>query len=273
MLLNSMSATIGRQKFLDELAKNHRNSDSEVIRLLNWNIRNPSLERAIKQIEWIKKNNFDVIVLSETKSSEGCDYISDRLKGLGYAVLFPKTKNDDYCAIMAVRNLKEIPEIHTDFLPYRVSFSVCNFSGKNILVAGMYAPIWKDDKARNWFKKFEELMNDENLRKKFSDWIIIGDMNVLEPKHDPQYQIYKEWEWFYNAFKNHGFTDIFRFFHPEEKEYSWFSHDGNGYRFDHAFATESLLPFVKKCFYIHEVRLNKLSDHSAMCLEIGKAGI
>lgn len=160
-----MNKTVDRQKFLDELAKNQRSSNSEVIRLLNWNIRNPSLERAIKQIEWIKKNDFDIIVLSEAKSSEGCNYISDRLKGLGYTVLFPKPENDDYCAIMAVRNLKEIPEIHIDFLSYRISFSVCNFSGKDIVIAGMYAPIWKDDKARKWFKKFEELMKDANLRK------------------------------------------------------------------------------------------------------------
>jgi len=260
----------GRQKFLDELVTTKQKSiDLETIRCLNWNVRNPSLQRAIKQIKWLEKNSFDVNVLTEVKLSQGGVYIKDRLTSLGYTVIFPEPKNEDYGVILAVRKfMKEIPRINVDFLPHRVSFAVCNFSRKNILLTGIYAPVWRNEKKKMFLGAFEKLMVEEDLRKRFDGWVILGDLNVLEPNHIPQYSVYKDWEYFYDAFSKYGFVDAFRFFHPNEREYSWFGREGNGYRFDHVFVTENILPFLQNCFYVHGVRLEKLSDHSAMCLEI-----
>jgi len=260
----------GRQKFLDEHINGKRKSvDSEIVRCLNWNIRNPSLRRATKQMNWLEKNSFDIIVLSEVKPSQGGIYIKDRLTSLGYTVIFPKPENEDYGVILAIRKFSnEIPKICVDYLPYRVSFAVCNFSGKDLLLTGMYAPVWKTEKKKTFVETFEKVMAKEDLRKKFCRWIIFGDLNVLEPNHISRYPVDKDGERFYNTFSNYGFVDAFRFLHPNEREYSWFGREGNGYRFDHIFVSENILPLLKNCFYIHEVRLKKLSDHSAMCLEI-----
>jgi len=259
-----------RQKFLDELMQGKQKSvDTEIIRCLNWNIRNPSIGRATQQMNWLEKNSFDMIVLTEVKPSRGGIYIKDRLTSRGYTVVFPKPENDDYGVILAVRKVfKEIPKIHIDFLSYRVSFALCNFSGKDALFTGTYVPIWRNEKKKMFLEAFEKLLINEDLRKKFEKWIILGDLNILEPNHIPHYPAYKEWEFFYDAFTKHGFVDAYRFFHPKEKEYSWFSRDGNGYRFDHIFVSENILPFLKNCFYVHEVRLEKLSDHCALYLEI-----
>jgi len=79
----------GRQRFLDELITGKRRSiGSGIIRCLNWNVRNPSLRRAAKQMKWVEKNSFDIIVLTEVKLSQGCIYIKDRLTSLGYTVIF-----------------------------------------------------------------------------------------------------------------------------------------------------------------------------------------
>jgi len=259
----------GRQGFLDELITGKRRSiGSGIIRCLNWNVRNPSLRRAAKQMKWVEKNSFDIIVLTEVKLSQGCIYIKDRLTSLGYTVIFPKPEREDYGVILAVRKMfKEIPKIYIEFLPYRVSFAVCNFSGKDVLLTGMYAPVWRNEEKRRFLETFEKLISNEDLRKKFSNWIILGDLNLLEPNHIPHYPVYKGWEFFYNIFSKYRFIDAFRFFHPNEKEYSWFGRGGNGYRFDHVFVSEEILPFIRNCFYLHEVRLDKLSDHSAMYLE------
>lgn len=259
----------GRQKFLDELIdRRHKTVDAETIRWLNWNIRNPSIQRATKQMEWLEKNRFDIIVLTEVKLSEGGVYIKDRLLSQGYTVIFPKPENEDYGVILAVRRFfEEIPKICIDFLPNRVDFAACNFSGKTVLVTGIYAPVWRTEKKRTFVEAFERLMAEKDWRKRFDSWIILGDLNVLEPNHIPHYSVYEDWENFYNVFIKQGFVDAFRFFHPNEREYSWFGREGNGYRFDHIFVSENILRFVKKCSYIHEVRLEKLSDHSAMCLE------
>lgn len=271
-----MTKSIGeRQKFLDELAAKRKKDEFGTIKCLNWNVRNPSLQRAMKQMKWLERKNFDAIVLTEVKLSQGCTYIKDRLISLGYTCIFPKPENKDYGVILAIKKgFKEIPKISVDFLPYRVAFAVCNFSGKDVLIIGTYIPIWKNEKKIAFLKSFEKLISDENLKKKFGNWIVLGDMNILEPNHLPYYPLYKDYEFFYESFGRQKFVDAFRFFHPNEKEYSWFSRENNGYRFDHIFVSEKILQILKKCFYIHDVRLERLSDHSAMYLEIsGPTGI
>ena len=71
------------------------------------------------------------------------------------------------------------------------------------------------------------------------------------------------------ALEKENYVDAFRHIHGQKEEYSWFSHQGNGYRYDHTYLSESLLPIVKNCYYIHEWREEGLSDHSSMVLELG----
>jgi len=65
-----------------------------------------------------------------------------------------------------------------------------------------------------------------------------------------------------------GYVDAFRHIHGDAKEFSWFSHQGNGYRYDHTYLSDDLLPFISDCRYIHEWRDEGLSDHSPMVLTL-----
>ncbi len=259
----------GRQGFLDELTspKQRETQQSNVVKFLNWNIRNPSLLRAPKQVDWMTSQSYDIVVLTEARLSEGCIYIRDRLEGLGYAVSFPDPDPQDYGVIVAVRGfLRERLNVSTEYLPYRTCSVVCSI-GKGVLVTGVYAPVWRNEQKKRFLDDFEKLVCRDDL-KKTENRFIVGDLNVLEPNHVPEYSEYKPWECFYTALCKHGFVDVFRHFHQGEKEYSWFGHSGSGYRFDHIFATRSAVPSLQRCFYIHEPRLEKLSDHSAMVVEI-----
>lgn len=45
--------------------------------------------------------------------------------------------------------------------------------------------------------------------------VVMGDLNVLEPDHDPRYAVFGEWEYdFYRAFDRSGFEDAFRLKEP-----------------------------------------------------------
>ena len=57
-------------------------------------------------------------------------------------------------------------------------------------------------------------------------------------------------------------------FNTDEKEYSWYSNAGNGFRLDHFFVSKSIKDYVTKCYYNHNYRETKISDHSFMSLEI-----
>ena len=66
-----------------------------------------------------------------------------------------------------------------------------------------------------------------------------------------------------------GIKDVFRIINGDVKEYSWYSHQENGYRYDHFLADEKLIPVIKSCYYEHSVREAKISDHAPMILELG----
>ncbi len=64
-----------------------------------------------------------------------------------------------------------------------------------------------------------------------------------------------------------GFTDLWRKFHGDVREYTWFSNYGNGFRLDHAFASPGMTERAVRCEYIHEPRTEGTSYHSLVLLE------
>lgn len=71
------------------------------------------------------------------------------------------------------------------------------------------------------------------------------------------------------ALRDCGMTDAFRLVHGDVQEYSWYSHQGNGYRYDHTYIDNALESIVKACYYDHKPREGKVSDHNPMYLELG----
>ncbi len=68
-----------------------------------------------------------------------------------------------------------------------------------------------------------------------------------------------------------GFQDVWRDRFPEGREFSWYSHRGNGFRVDHAFASPRLAPRIGDVRYSHAERAIGVSDHSALVLDIDPA--
>lgn len=50
--------------------------------------------------------------------------------------------------------------------------------------------------------------------------------------------------------------------------HSWYSNLGNGFRVDHVFVNQSDKNKIDQCFYLHEKRIDKTSDHSIMEVEL-----
>ena len=69
-------------------------------------------------------------------------------------------------------------------------------------------------------------------------------------------------------FKEEGLVDAFRLQWGKVKEYSWYSPQGNGFRYDHCWVSNYIATNLRECFFDHEVRENKLSDHSLMHLKL-----
>lgn len=52
------------------------------------------------------------------------------------------------------------------------------------------------------------------------------------------------------------------------REFSWFSHVGNGFRVDHAFVSPSIAPIVEGCWYDQAPRLANATDHAMLLLDL-----
>ena len=65
-----------------------------------------------------------------------------------------------------------------------------------------------------------------------------------------------------------GWTDAWRIHNPDTREYSWYSNVGNGVRVDHAFLSPALKETLLIAYYSHRERIEKVSDHSMLILEL-----
>jgi exonuclease III len=73
---------------------------------------------------------------------------------------------------------------------------------------------------------------------------------------------------FMDTVQEAGFRDLWRDRYPDGREFSWYSHRGNGFRIDHAFVSPRLIRRVDTISYVHDVRLDGLSDHSMLRLDL-----
>lgn len=250
---------------MEDKSINQNNSLS----VLCWNIANPSVQRAGKQAEWLRKRPENVLVLTETKQSEGCSLLERYFQAYGYNVISQKPEAREY-GVMIVSKLPMKPSFfatHMRYLPSRLASAKVSFSNDELEIIGVYVPsrdtsYEKIDRKKRFLEHLNTVFNTNSSS---NGTVFCGDLNILEPDHIPHYPFFEEWEYdFYCSLTKHKLIDAFRHLNPEGKEYSWVGRTGDGYRYDHCFVSSHLLPFLRKTSYLHEPRKLRLSDHSAL---------
>lgn len=255
------------------------------VRLLSLNVGNPSLERARKQCLWLEGRQEDIFVLTETRESRGCEYIKNFFgqyaynlfpanEGIEYFVNAPKSQTDDLGVII----ISKYPILtSTGFFPEtsiyfsrQAETSIKLSEKKTVDVVGLYVPS-RDRSDRKILRKKKYIDGMEKYIRESSktNRIILGDLNILERDHVPHYSTFYEWEYhFYDVFMEAGYVDAFQYAHPAVQEYSWVGRTNNGYRYDYCFVSPDLRENISECQYIHETRMMRITDHSAIVIEI-----
>ncbi|MBV9139673.1 MAG: endonuclease/exonuclease/phosphatase family protein [Pseudonocardiales bacterium] len=251
------------------------------VRVLTWNVQHAAASRTHQQAGWLAAADpHEVLVLTEVAAGESGVLLAQLLRGFGYTVHLPDAGDDKYRVLMACRTgvLDVVSDTGVDFLPHRCVAARIQLPQAEIGVLGLYVPSRGPQHQRNVAKRaFQEavtaaLPGVSDRLTVTGPVVITGDLNVVEPGHDPQYAVFGGWEYdFYRSFIAAGFTDAFRVCHPEGMDYSWFGRTcgngrRNGYRFDHTFITATHASTVRECHYLHGIRENGLSDHAAMTL-------
>lgn len=254
------------------------------IRILTLNIGNPSVTRAKRQLEWLNSRNEDIIILTETKNSEGCHLIEQRMSnGLRdllsyqdnkeYDVCFPKSKTGD----LGVMCISRIPFKRTEY-PYemndtyysRLLETSLDYYGRTLLVSSVYVPS-RDNTPQKIDRKKNFLEGTLSYLSKIKNpsSIVCGDFNIVDRNHHPHYNTFYEWEYeFYDSVLKLGYIDTYRYCHPNVDDYSWVGRTGDGYRYDYCFVSEYLASRIKQCDFVHETRTLGLTDHSGVYIEL-----
>lgn len=238
-----------------------------VVRLLTLNIASPSSEKAARQLAWLNARSDDIVVFTETGVGSGTQMVVSAYRSAGYDIAFEPPPAGERGVMVASRiHTGGAPSLFLSQWSHRFTNLRVQIGKRMIDVVGLYVPSRdalpeKIDRKLRFIRLTTEVLEE---RRHKQGMIVLGDINVLEPTHEPAYSFFQKWEYdFYECLASVGY-DAFRLKHGRLAEYSWVGRTGDGYRYDHAFVSEDVAACVVQCLYNHETRKLGLSDHSAL---------
>ncbi len=258
------------------------------MKIATWNVNSLNV-RLPHVIDWVKKNQPDILCLQETKQIND-KFQYEAFSDIGYHSYHNGQKTYNGVAIISKKELNHINFNLPDFDdPQKriISGTWNSNSNEKIYIVCAYIPNGQSvgsDKfiyKINWLNKFYEWV--EELTKKYDGIILTGDFNIApEDKdcHDPnqwvgQILVSPEEREFFNNILNIGFHDSYRKINPEKQEYSWWDYRMAGFRrnlgmrIDHILVSSKIISEVKNSYIDKEPRkLERPSDHTPVVTEL-----
>ena len=228
-----------------------------MLKILSWNIQQGGGSRVKSILSFLSKQAAQIIILSEFRNNKSGNFLRTKFLEQGYQFQFVSLNPSDTNSVLIASKL---PCSSTLFTDRKMDFdhSVICTEFEAFRCFGVYLPHKKKH-------KLFDILHEEVSKSKPS--IIAGDFNTGINLVDQKGSSF----WYTDELKKLNDLDLhdaFRHVHGDVESYSWYSHHGNGYRYDHTYVHKDLLPLVKQCDYIHEAREEKWSDHSPMILEL-----
>ena len=224
-----------------------------------WNIRHGGGTRVNELNKVFQNYCSDVLIITEFRNNKNKELIEEHLIKLGYKFF---AYSDS------------LPKINTVMIACKKNAQVEYFNALNenkqriikvtyedVLIYGCYFP-----QQKLKMPVFEFLI-DELIKHKGKDLILMGDFNTGKHFIDENKASFYCSEYL-SKLEDFGAVDAWRLINNDKREYTWYSNAGNGFRIDHCYISHSLKYRVKDCFYIHETREKKYSDHSLMSIEL-----
>jgi len=230
---------------------------ASTLKILSWNIRQGGGTRTDDILKSVYQHNPHIIIFSEFRNNQSGAMIRTRLMMKGYSHQFVTAAQKQTNSVLIASKLHGDSQLFYDEVK-DFPESVVMLKTSGIEIYGLYLP---HKKKHELFKFLLHRVAEGN------PVILAGDFNTgvngVDQKGDSFW--YSE---YLGKLEEANVFDAFRHFHPEAEEYSWYSHGGNGFRYDHTWVHDSLKPFLADCSYSHQEREAGTSDHSVMLLEL-----
>jgi exodeoxyribonuclease-3 len=255
------------------------------MRILSWNVNGIRAVEKRGFVDWLVKENPDILCLNETKAEPG--QLSPQLLNppvkKPYSVFWACAKRKGYSGV-AVYTKEKPQDVHFFNKPeFDNEGRVLIAEYKEFSLIAAYFPNSQDERRRLDYKlafcgAMLKLCN--SLVKKGRRFLLTGDYNIAHtpidlarPKSNENSAGYlpEERAWM-DKFTSAGHIDTFRHFHPGQTgHYTWWSYMGTarernvGWRIDYHCVDKGLLPKVKSSIIRPEVTG---SDHCPVEIEL-----
>ncbi len=231
------------------------------MKILSWNIQQGGGRRVTEIGATVTGLEPDVVVLAEFRNNVRGERLCADLEAAGYTHQVTTSAAPQVNSVLIASQLPGEPITwEAEGVLFHGSLAVLELEA--LTVFGLYLP---HKKKHDLF----DLLQCEATRRLETGrrFALVGDFNTGVNGVDQagnSFWYTRELE----RLRSAGTIDAFRHLHGDLREFSWWSHGGRGYRYDHSWVSRDLAVAVKRCLYLHEVREVGLSDHSAMWLEL-----
>lgn len=254
------------------------------LKIISWNVN--GIRAAYKKglVDFIKKENPDIICLQETKAFE--EQLPEDLKNIKGYQLFLNPADPDikrgYSGVAIYTKLKPNKEIRNKFGNKFIDREgrILSLEFDDFIIFNVYFPNGGKSEEHFQYKLsfYEEIIKHLKKLKKETNVILCGDMNIAHesidlarPKeNEKSIGFLPEERALITKFLNSGFTDTFRMFVKESGHYSWWdmktkSREKNvGWRIDYFFVNNEIAKNIKRAEILSEVMG---SDHCPILIE------
>jgi exodeoxyribonuclease III len=258
---------------------------STTITLLSWNVNGIRAVAKKGFIPWVQSAAPDILCIQETKAS--VDQLSpDLVNVAGYHSFWSSAKRKGYSGVAVYSRLEPVRVETSLGIPrFDEEGRVLQLEFEAFTLLNVYFPNGKSGSDRLKFKMdFYDAFLDriEGFRSSNKPLIFVGDVNtahseidLARPKENEKVSGFlpQERAWI-DAVISRGYVDTFRRLHPEDIQYSWWdlksrARERNvGWRIDYIFATEDMVPALRRAFIMTEVMG---SDHCPVGIELEPA--
>ncbi len=233
--------------------------------------------------EWLFAHPVDVLCLQETKASR-TDLPTGVFESAGFTSAFwHEAEKKGYSGVLTLSRMAPdlvvegcgIPSIDREGRILRTDYG-------DLTILNCYFPSGTTGEVRQAFKM--AFLDDfsrwlDSLRRARPNLVVAGDLNIAHTEqdiHDPKGNkkssgfLPEERHWF-SEWLNSGYIDTFRFCHPDQVAYSWWTFRANaraknkGWRIDYLVASQSLERVIAQAG-IHPDAVH--SDHCPVWLEL-----
>ena len=251
-----------------------------MMKIISWNINGIRSIHEKGFLDWLKKENPDIVCLQEIKAK--LEDIPEEIKKAGYYSYWLPAEKKGYAGVGVLSKIEAKGVNVFGVKKFDSEGRVLEIQFPAFTLMNLYFPHGGRDKSKIPFKikMYDAFFNFlEGMDRLDKNLIVCGDFNVAHKEID----LSRPKDNFKNTMftpeeRNQidkvidsGFIDTFRHFNKEPGNYTWWSYAGEarernlGWRIDYIFVPEEIIKKVKRAFILPDV---KGSDHCPIGIEI-----